>query len=431
VAALAAVISACGGSGGGGSADTTAAVVVAPEVVAVAPAVCSVADINQWIDSRMRDDYIYYDQVPQLNLDDYDDPVLLLADLRVSPDIYSSVVDQVENQMLIESSTVTRFGFRVALAASDGMHHFVDISGNSPMANAGVLRGDKLLAVNGVDYEEISREQYAEFVIGEPGEELTALFTIQRGDAEPVDISVTKQSYIEDTVPLYGTYEQTNDQVGYMKVDAFRGTTTDEINVAMQFFSDRNITELVLDLRYNGGGFTRTARALASQIAGDAFVGEVYSRRQFNDKYSDFNTEQLIEAQDITVDLPRVFVLTTPGTASASETLINGLAPFIDVVVIGALTRGKPFTSVAQDYCGKRLNAMSTITTNGVGVSVLDGLEPTCRVQDEFLAPADSIEDALTGAAFHYMENATCPNVVQAEIQAPVQSVLLSGDEPL
>jgi len=140
VTALAAVISACGGSGGGSTADTTAPAVAAPEVVAVAPADCSVADINQWIESRMRDDYIYYDQVPQLNLDDYEDPVLLLADLRVAPDIYSSVVDQAENQLLIENSTVTRFGFRVALA-SDGITHFVDISGNSPMANAGILRG--------------------------------------------------------------------------------------------------------------------------------------------------------------------------------------------------------------------------------------------------------------------------------------------------
>jgi len=365
----------------------------------------------------MRDDYIYYDQVPTLNLADYDDPARLVADLRVAPDIYSSVVDQVENELLIVDSNVTRFGFWVQ-EASDGAFHFADISGNSPMESAGISRGDTLLAINGVDYEDLTRDQYFEFVVGEAGESLTAVFTVQKGDAAPVDISVTKQSYIESTVPVSGTYAQTDDKVGYLRVNAFRGTTTDEINEAMVHLSDSNISELILDLRYNGGGFTRSARALASQIAGSAFEGEVYSRRQFNDKYSDFNTDQLIEPQNITLDLSRVVVLTTLGTASASETLINGLIPFIDVVVIGARTTGKPFTSVAQDYCGKRLNAMSTITTNGAGMSVLGGVIPDCVVEDDFLAASDDPADALTGAAFHYIENSSCPASVLAGTRA-------------
>ena len=88
----------------------------------------------------------------------------------------------------------------------------------------------------------------------------------------------------------------------------------------------------------------------------------------------------------------------------------------IDVVVIGVPTEGKPFTSVAQDFCGQRLNAMSTITTNGIGESVLEGIQPTCRVVDDFLAPADSINDALTGAAFAYLQFGTCP-AVQSRLQ--------------
>ena len=411
---MSAALTACVGStDSGGTSGGTASATDFSAIRDTSVELCSVADINLWIDSRMRDDYIYYDQVPSLNLEDYDNSFQLLRDLRVDPDIYSSVVDQVENELLIVDSNVTRFGFWLQ-QASDGAFRFADISGNSPMESAGIARGDRLLAVNGVNYEDITSEQYAEFVIGEPGELLTAVFTVQQGDAQPVDISVTKQSYIESTVPVSGTYAQTDDQVGYLRVNAFRGTTTDEINEAMVHLSDSNISELILDLRYNGGGFTRSARALASQIAGSAFVGEVYSRRQFNDKYSNFNTDQLIEPQDITLDLSRVFVLTTPGTASASETLINGLKPLIDVVVIGARTTGKPFTSVAQDYCGKRLNAMSTITTNGAGMSVLGGVAPTCAVSDDYLAASDDPADALTGAAFYFMQNDSCPTTVLA-----------------
>ncbi len=376
---------------------------------------CSVADINLWIDERMRDDYIYYDSVPDLNLQDYTDPVALVRDLRVSPDTYSSVVDTQENEQLISNSSVPlRFGFW-AQDASDGQRHFADISGNSPMDNAGISRGDALIAINGVNYEEITGDQWQEFIVGEPDEQLTAVFTVATGDAASRDVTVTKASYIEKTVPVFGTFDRANRKIGYIKLDAFRGTSGDELDEAIELMVDRSVTELILDLRYNGGGFTRVARRLASQIAGQTFVGEVYSRRKFNDKYSQFNTDQTIEAQALDLSLSRLVVLTTADTASASETLINGLAPFIETVVIGAPTEGKPFTSVGQDYCGKRLNAMSTITTNGVGVSVIGGITPTCAVTDDYLAPADSMDDALTGAAFDYIQNGFCP-LVQATL---------------
>jgi len=363
----------------------------------------------------MRDTYIYYDQVPVVNLDDYTDPAALVRDLRVLPDIYSSVVDQARDEDLIINSSVTRFGFWLQ-QASDGRQHFATISGNSPMENAGIQRGDELLAINGVPIEEITDEQWNEFVVGEIGEELTAVYTVASGALAPEDFTVTKTTYTESTVPVFGTYEDTNNQVGFLQVNAFRATTADEIDVAVQSLANAGISELILDLRYNGGGFTRVARQLASQIAGQAFVDEVYSSRVFNDKYSEFNTDQVIEPQALNLNLSRLVVLATQDTASASETLINGLSPLIDVVVIGTPTEGKPFTSVAQDFCGKRLNAMSTITTNGVGESVLEGIQPTCTVADDFLAPADSRDDALTGAAFAYLQFGACP-AVQSKVQ--------------
>ena len=412
---LTATLTACGGSGGGSGNGETENPGLAATAGVSSVDTCSVADINRWVDESMRDTYIYYDQVPVLNLDDYTDPAALVRDLRVSPDIYSSLVDQALDEELIVNSNVTRFGFWLQ-QASDGRQHFASISGNSPMEDAGIQRGDELLAINGVLIDEITDEQWNEFVVGDVGEELTAVYTIASGNSAPEDISVTKTTYTESTVPVFGTYEETNNQVGFMQVNAFRATTADEIDIAVRSLVDAGISELILDLRYNGGGFTRVARQLASQIVGEAFVDQVYSRRMFNDKYSDFNLDQVIEPQALNLNLSRLVVLTTRNTASASETLINGLAPLIDVAVIGVPTEGKPFTSVAQDFCGKRLNAMSTITTNGVGVNVLEGIQPTCTVVDDFLAPADSLDDALTGAAYSYLQFGGCP-VVQSTRQ--------------
>lgn len=411
---LSAMLSAC--SGGSGGAEIEGGEIRNAEIGATAVTDCSVASINRWVDAEMRDTYIYYNEVPFLNLDEYTDPSMLVRDLRVSPDIYSSVVDQARDEEIISNSSVTRFGFWLQ-QASDGRQHFASISGNSPMENAGIQRGDELIAINSVAIDEISDDQWREFVVGDLDEELTAVFTVRSGTSAPADFTVTKTTYTESTVPNYGTYEQTSNAVGYMQVTAFRGTTTEEIDTAVQSLAEAGISELILDLRYNGGGFTSVARQLASQIAGTAFVGEVYSRRVFNDKYSDFNRDFFIEPQTLNLDLSRLIVLTTPATASASETLANGLAPLIDVVVIGSRTEGKPFTSVAQDFCGKRINAMSTITTNGVNESVLGGMVPTCEVRDDFLAPTDSTSDALTGAAFNFIQSGACPAAVQSSLQ--------------
>ncbi len=412
---LSAVLTACsGGSGGGSGGDDEAAdnsPATNPSLVANgAGSSCSVEEINRWVNERMRDTYIYYDQVPVLNLDEYDAPEQLVRDLRVFPDIYSSLVDQVSDEDVIANSNVTRFGFWLQ-QASDGRQHFASISGNSPMERAGIQRGDELLAINSIPLAEVTDEQWLEFIVGEPGEELTTIFTVRSGVSTETDYIVTKTTYTESTVPVFGTYEQTNNEVGYLQVTAFRGTTAAEIDNAVAFLADAGISELILDLRYNGGGFTAVARQLASQIAGPSFISEVYSRRVFNDKYSQFDLDLFIEPQATNLELSRLVVLTTGSTASASETLTNGLSPLIDVVVIGSRTEGKPFTSVAQDFCGKRLHAMSSLTTNGANQSVLGGLIPTCEVVDDFLAPTDSINDALTGAAFNYIQTGFCPNV--------------------
>lgn len=416
---LAATLSACsGGSGGTETVDSRS-----NAQLGAGSADCTVAGINQWVDARMRDTYLYYDQVPVVNLDDYTDPSVLVRDLRVIPDIYTSVVDQAEDEALIANSSVTRFGFWLQ-DASDGKQHFASISGNSPMENAGIQRGDELIAINSVAIDDITEDQWLEFVVGESGEALTAVFTVKSGAAEAVDYAVTKSTYTESTVPYYGTYEQTNNSVGYLKVSAFRGTTADEIDSAVESLANAGISELILDLRYNGGGFTSVARQLASQIVGSAFVGEVYSRRIYNDKYSDYNRDYFIEPQSVSLDLSRLIVLTTGDTASASETLANGLAPLIDVVVIGSKTVGKPYTSVSQDYCGQRLNAMSTITTNGANLSVLGGMTPTCEVADDYLAPTESVTDALTSAALSYIQSGACP-AVQSAVQVELQQAEL------
>lgn len=420
-------LSACGGSGGNTPTPQTD-----PEVgplVADQPLVgpqtstteeCSVAATNQWIDARMRDAYLYYDSVPRLNLDNYDQSEALVKDLRVDPDVYSYLTEIGTNEQLVQQSTVFRFGYRIN-RASDGNMHFSSISGNSPMAVAGIQRGDELIAINSIDIDDITDEQYALFVRGgpdaAPDTEVTATFTVSTGGEPARDVIVTRQNFTETTVTKYGNFESNEIKAGYLNVSSFRSPTANEINRAMQYMQEENVTELILDLRYNGGGLTRVARQLASQIIGENYTGEIYSQNTHNDKYSDKDYQSKFESQPHSLGLSRIVVLATEDTASASEMLINGLSAYIDVVVIGEKTLGKPFVSSPQDYCGKRLFAMKSITTNGANNSVLGGIIPSCEVADDYLTEATSNSDPLTGAALTYLETGTCPAFVNSKRQ--------------
>jgi len=396
---LSVFVSACvdGGSAGGNPGS------IGNSNTAVDGGECSVASVNQWVDDNMRDYYLYANQVPVVNLQSYATSEELVYALRVEPDVYSYLTDQAQNEALVTNSSVTRFGF----VLDPDSQRLISVSRGSPMDVAGAVRGDQITAINGINYPDITDAQWNEF-IRKPVDDLTATFDLLSVDGTSRTITVTKGSYTEQTVHTYGTRQINGANVGYMRIDSFRQTTADEINAAVDSFVDEGISELVLDLRYNGGGFTAVALDLASQIVGSAFVGEVYAKHSYNGTYSDYDFVETIVEQPLNLNLPRVVVLATRNTASASEMIMNGIAPYIDVVVIGSETNGKPFTSFAQDTCGKRLHAMSSITTNSAQVSVLGGIAPTCVVEDNNLYTTDSSNDALAGAAFQYIQSGVC-----------------------
>lgn len=118
------------------------------------------------------------------------------------------------------------------------------------------------------------------------------------------------------------------------------------------------------------------------------------------------------------MNLPRVYVLATEFTASASEAFINALEPYIDVIVIGGVTDGKPFTSNSRVYCGKSINAMRSVRTNVLGMSVAGGIQPDCRVEDTWETTADSMSDPLLSGAFGMIDRNTCPAPVLANVPA-------------
>jgi len=362
-----------------------------------AEGICTTEGINEWVDARFRDTYIYYDQVPIVDPTEYSDPRDLVEDLRVSPDKYSSIREQAAQSNFFAEGETFGYGFRWGLASDSALRFSVIVKG-SPMEAAGVLRGDQVLAINGIAVADFNEDNLTELF--EPFDEPNTLtFTIATGTDQPRDAVITSGTYFIDPVAERGVFswDDLPNRVGYIDLSTFIRTSEDELDEAVEYLGNSDITDLILDFRYNGGGYVYVAQKFAS------------------DKYSDENFNWLLEPQELNLPMSRIIVLTTENSASASEGLANALRPYIDVVLIGENTNGKPFTSRAQTNCDLSLNAMQGITTNGADESVLGGMIPTCYVNNDWLYPQADNRDALTNAALNYAIEGTCPATQMAQ----------------
>lgn len=179
-----------------------------------------------------------------------------------------------------------------------------------------------------------------------------------------------------------------------------------QLNTAFGDFKAQGITDLVLDLRYNSGGSVRTATYLASMITGQ-FTGKVFAKQQWNSKINayfekedpnglrNFFTDKIGSTAINSVNMSKVYILTTKSTASASELIINGLKPHINVVQIGDLTTGKNVGSVtlydSPDFTAKNRNAnhkyamqpivLKIVNSDGFG-DYFNGLTPTHELKE-------------------------------------------------
>lgn len=438
--ALVVLLSACGGSAGTATPQVKPTEITSipegsefPPIYRTPEGVeeCSTEDIKQRVDFDMRDYYIYYDQVPTVNLDDYDTPESLIRDLRVDPDVYSYVGDAAEQSALNDDGVSGGFGFWFSQEEDDSVR-FREILIGSPADSQGILRGDELVEFNGVAIEDVSNDEIREAL--DPDNAPVSML-VRTGVETPREVSVDHADFNWQTagpssiVTVDDPSAQTDYQpvVAYLPIRRFLETTRAEIDDSFAFFQNQGgFDELVVDLRYNPGGRTNVTRHLASIVGGAAVANEVFLIRSWNDKYFGNDSTDYFDEVENQWNLRRVIVLVTEFSASASEVFINTLEPYIDVVVIGGTTNGKPFTSNAREYCGKSINAMRSLRTNAVGVSVAGGISSDCPATDSWSAAGNNYNDALFGAAYAYARDETCP-LIQVASDPAFRSAVVQG----
>lgn len=272
-------------------------------------------------------------------------------------------------------------------------------------AGKDIHRGDIFYAINGTT---LNRSNY-QALLSE------ATYTLNLADdvngtlvPNGRSVTLTKSEYSEDPVYIHNTHTSGSHKIGYLMYNGFYSNYDSTLNNAFGQFASEGVTDLVLDLRYNGGGSVRTATYLASMITGQ-FNGQLFAREQWNAKlqaYFESNDASVLDnlftnklSDNTTINslsLNKVYILTSGTTASASELVINCLQPYVDVVVIGDTTTGKNVGSVtlydspnfsANNRNGSHRYAMQpivlkTVNKNGFG-DYSDGIGPEVILKEK------------------------------------------------
>ena len=204
-------------------------------------------------------------------------------------------------------------------------------------------------------------------------------------------------------------------KVGYLVFNQFLApsTTMPMLRDTFRGFRQAGLQDLVLDLRYNGGGYVSMANELAAMIAGTQVNGsKTFIHYLFNDRNagSDYSEYFVTVGGDTMLSLPRVFVLTSVRTASASELVINALKPYLNVIQIGATSYGKPVGQIPTVSCGQMFAPIVFETVNAAGNGgYFNGIAPSCTtVLDDLDHPLGASE-AVLGQAMAYVAQGACP----------------------
>jgi C-terminal peptidase prc len=371
---------------------------------------CSVPAKNRRLYDLMKDVYLWYDQVPVVDPASFDSPEALL-DALVYKDVdrWSHVAPkQVADAYYVEGRSIG-LGIRMKYDVDDAVRIAL-VYPESPADDVDIKRGDRILSINGKTIAEIEEEELWDTILGPDDEGVEVTMKIERltgGDA--AEVAMTKRSFVLSTTPVSRVFSAGDRTVGYVLFDRFLETSVKELDGVFASFKESGVNEVVLDLRYNGGGLISVALHLGNLLIGKKNEGELFAKILHNDKKSGWNHDQIFAAAENALDLKRVFIIATGSTASSSELLINSLFPYMDVKIIGDATYGKPVGSGAWADCDIEIRPISFRMLNDEGRGdYYNGISQMCLAHDGLVLPLGDEAEASLAEALQVMRNGQC-----------------------
>ncbi len=449
-ALLSIVMVGCGGGGGGVTAPSPNP--PPPPSSGLAPSAqfaqqCSPQPERQWVRSYVDEAYLWYNEVPNL------DPVTATANpqdyfvsltrngITPNKDRFSFSYDTVAWNKLINSGISAGYGAEWALlsASPPRLLRVAYTQPNSPASQVGLARGATVLKINNVDINSTVQADINKLNAGIYPSALGVTSSFEVRDLGATTTRIIQMTSADVTsTPVQdvrtGVFGGIN--FGYILFNDHLASAESQLVAAVNQLKAANVQELVLDLRYNGGGYLYIAQQLGYMVATPAVTGRTFEKLRFNSKRTADNAaapELFLNTTTSNTPLPqlglnRVYVITSGSTCSASESVMNSLRPFVNVIQIGSTTCGKPYGFTAKDNCGTSYFPIEFEGVNDAGQGgYSNGFTPGttfpgCTVGDDFDHTLGDSAEKMLGAAINYRLNGICPAIAFGK-----ESVSLTG----
>jgi C-terminal processing protease CtpA/Prc len=420
------LLGACGGGGGGAGSGGSGGNDAATDP-------CTQTERKQFTLDVARQWYLFPELLPaNVDLREFQDAEQLLDHLTATAReqgkdrYFSYLTTRTQEQALLGDGQFVGFGFRTRTDAGSRVL-VTEVFESSPAAEAGLRRGDEILAVdagNGfVTTGDLLRDGST---IGDalgPAEAGVRRGLRLSGSGGIREVSLAKRTVTMDPVPdgygvqvlpLAGT-----SGVGYLNLRSYVGSADPQLRQAFNQFRARGLDYFIVDLRYNGGGLVSTAELLGDLLGGDRARNDVQFALVHNADRSSQNRTRFFESRSESVRPVRIAFLTTAATGSASEISINTMAPWVEVAIVGGNTLGKPVGQLAFDLrnCEDRLRIVTFRTINALAQGdYYDGLAGTlryaCAATDTLDRPPGDATEGLTAAALEWLGTGACTSLI-------------------
>lgn len=393
-------------------------------------------------------------------IEDYEDLDSLLDDLRWRPETHDrnfSYWSSARESDMVFAGQAFIFGFRgrvIVDAVEDPLYYeVVDVYAGAPAGNAGLERGDRIVGINGKPVESLTFEGiFEEFGPNEEGFEVS--FEVEKPSGEVRTFSMAKALVDVPTVPEEHVrmLDTAAGKVGYLHFRTFFGNANGRLLQEFAEFNAAGVKNLIVDLRYNGGGSVPIAYGLATLIGGpELYENQAHtlmSRRIHNlllssegfdetayfgcDAYPTPALAARCRNESAIRNVENVVFITGRGSASASELVITSLQPYENVSLVGERTYGKPVGQYGLRFCLATPNvfdtrqadlwAVSFAAVNAEGFEdYYDGLPVTegCQVEDDLTRQLGDPQEGRLAAALRYLETGSCGATASSRLTDP------------
>jgi len=380
---------------------------------------CSNDGQKQFVVDAMREWYFWNHLLPaDVDISQFASPDDVLDYLETfSPDDgtgqpidrFSHINSAQADQAFFGEGRFEGFGFSHRFVAAGDLR-LTRVFLDSPAYRAGLRRGQRILELDGRTIAEIEAAEGLGAVLGLPALD----FTMRETDDSEFTVSISEDIVTIDPVPQYRIIDAGGGRnVGYIELASFISTANIQMDAAFAQFNSAGVNEVIIDLRYNGGGLVSTANLLGDFFGGDVAENLVFSKAVFNELRAPANnTTTFFDRLGNSVSLSRLVVIATDRTASASELVINGMDPHVEVTIVGANTFGKPVGQVGLEFCAQilRPTAFQTTNANDFG-DYFDGLPVDCPAADDLNVEVGVDTDPNMVAALGFLATGSCPVV--------------------